>query len=485
MNFKTQPKQHQIEAFNKSKNKEVFAYLCEMGTGKTKMCIDDMSNLFNQGLINAVVVLAPKGVYTNWVGELSTHCPDEHIAAVWDSSKINSKQEQSYFTSFCIDQLKDNYVKYLIMNVEALSRAGKALTYLENFMKYNRCAVVIDEATCIKNHKAKRTKAIIKLKKLSRYRRILTGSPITNSPLNLYSQFEFLSKLILGFSSYYAFRNYIAIMKTMNLGTRTFNVVQGYDRDALFDITERIQPHSVMYKKSECLDLPEKIYYKRYVDLSPEQMEDYNKLKDELILLIEQDNVMTVNNVLTKLLKLHQIACGFINHDEGVKVYENSKKIEELGNTIDEMSGKIIIWANYIHNIKEIESFIKKEYGENSVVTYYGETSAEDRDIAKQRFNNDPEYRFFIGNPQTAGYGLTLVAAENEIYFSNSYDIEKRQQSEDRAHRIGQTKNVNIVDIIARNTVDETIMKSLKTKKSLQDIVMVDGWTKALNGGRL
>ena len=237
-----------------------------------------------------------------------------------------------------------------------------------------------------------------------------------------------------------------------------------------------------MYKKSECLDLPEKIYYKRYVDLSPEQMEDYNKLKDELMLLIEQDNVMTVNNVLTKLLKLHQIACGFINHDEGVKVYENSKKIEELGNTIDEMSGKIIIWANYIHNIKEIESFIKKEYGENSVVTYYGETSAEDRDIAKQRFNNDPECRFFIGNPQTAGYGLTLVAAENEIYFSNSYDIEKRQQSEDRAHRIGQTKNVNIVDIIARNTVDETIMKSLKTKKSLQDIVMVDGWTKALNG---
>lgn len=477
--FKTKPKQHQIEAFEKAHGKENFAYLCEMGTGKTKMCIDDMNYLYEKELIDAVVVIAPKGVYANWLKELEVHSP-EFTAMLWDSAKTNNKEMIGLLSEHCMNAVDS--LKYLIMNVEALSRPGKAINYLSHFLKYNKCAFVIDEATCIKNPKAKRTKAIIQLRTLVNFRRIMTGSPITNSPLNLYSQFEFLSKRILGYSSFYGFRADVAIMKQMNLGTRTFNVVQGYDKEALYKITKRFEPHAALYKKSECLDLPEKIYYKRYVSLSEEQKKDYEQLKEELMISIDEEPLLTVNNVLTKILKLHQIACGFLKYDEGIKEY-NSAKLEELQNTIDEMSGKIIIWSTYIHNLKQIEKMIKHEYGDDSYVMYYGDISQADRDSAIERFQNDDECRFFIGNPQTAGYGLTLTAAENEIYFSNSYDIEKRQQSEDRAHRIGQTKSVNIVDIIARDTVDEAILKSLVTKKKLQDIVTEDGWKKALNGG--
>lgn len=478
--FKTQPKEHQRKAFEKALGKENFAYLCEMGTGKTKMCIDDMQYLHHEEKIDAVVVIAPKGVYTNWLKELDIHAKD-YVAMLWDSSKVNNKTVIGELSEFCMSPT-DGDLKYFIMNVEALSRPGKALNYLMHFLKYNKCAFVIDEATCIKNPKAKRTKAIIQLRTLVNFRRIMTGSPITNSPLNLYSQFEFLSKRILGYSSFYGFRADVAILKQMNLGTRTFNVVQGYNKEALYKITQRFEPHSVLYKKSECLDLPDKIYYKRYVDLSDEQKKDYEQLKQELMISIDGDPLLTVNNVLTKILKLHQIACGFLNHDEGIKEY-NSAKLDELENTIDEMSGKIIIWSTYIHNLKQIEDMIKQKYPDDKYVMYYGDISQADRDNAVEEFQNNPECRFFIGNPQTAGYGLTLTAAENEIYFSNSYDIEKRQQSEDRAHRIGQTKSVNIVDIIARDTVDEAILKSLVTKKKLQDVVTEDGWKKALEGG--
>lgn len=477
--FKTKPKQHQIEAFNKSNGKENFAYLCEMGTGKTKMCIDDMHNLYENKIIDSVVVIAPKGVYSNWLKELGTHALN-YIAKLWDSNKTNKKSYQSELTLFCLEP--NIQLKYFIINVEALSRPGKALAFLKNFLSLNKCAIVIDESTCIKNPKAKRTKAIISLRTLAKARRILTGTPVTNSPLNLYSQFEFLSKKILGYSSFYGFRADVAIMKQMNLGTRTFNVVQGYDKEALLKITKRFEPYSVLYKKSECLDLPEKIYYKRYVELSDEQKKDYNQLADELMISIEDEPLLTVNNVLTKLLKLHQIACGFVNLDEGIKQYE-SAKLNELENTIDEMSGKIIIWSTYIHNLKQIEEFIKKNYLDDDCVIYYGDVDQEARDKAVDEFQNNPKCRFFIGNPQTAGYGLTLTAAENEIYFSTHYDIEKRQQSEDRAHRMGQIKSVNIVDIIARDTIDETILKSLMTKKKLQDIVTEEGWKKALKGG--
>lgn len=477
--FKTKPKQHQIEAFNKAHNKENFAYLCEMGTGKTKMCIDDMHALYEAKTIDAVVVIAPKGVYANWLNELETHSP-KYQAILWNSAKTSNKSYLGDLSQFCLTPI--NGLKYFIINVEALSRPGKALTFLTNFIKMNNCAIVIDESTCIKNPKAKRTKAIIQLRPLAKARRILTGSPVTNSPLNLYSQFEFLSKRILGYSSFYGFRADVAIMKQMNLGTRTFNVVQGYDKEALYRITKRFEPHAALYKKSECLDLPEKIYYKRYVELSDEQRKDYNQLAEELMITIDNEPLLTVNNVLTKIMKLHQIACGFLNYEEGIKEY-NSTKFDELENTIDEMSGKIIIWSTYIHNLKQIEKLIQEKYPDDNYVMYYGDVDQASREDAIEQFQNNPNCRFFIGNPQTAGYGLTLTAAENEIYFSNSYDIEKRQQSEDRAHRIGQTKSVNIVDIVARDTVDETILKSLVTKKKLQDIVVEDGWKKALQGG--
>ena len=183
----------------------------------------------------------------------------------------------------------------------------------------------------------------------------------------------------------------------------------------------------------------------------------------------------TAPHVLTQLMRLHQITCGHLKSDDGVITNFKHNRIEELIDVVDEMEGKVIIWANYVHDIKEITEALEKEYDEGCVVQYYGEVSSEDRQKAIKEFQ-DPKskVKYFVGNTQTGGYGITLTAASNVIYYSNSYDLEKRLQSEDRAHRIGQHKPVTYVDLIAEKTVDEKIIKALRKKINIASTVMGD-----------
>jgi len=357
----------------------------------------------------------------------------------------------------------------LIMNVESFS-TDKGRLFAGKFLRAHRALMTIDESTTIKNPTAKRTKAIVALGKEAYYKRILTGSPVTKSPLDLFSQCNFLSDELLESGSYYSFKNRYAVMKTHNFGGRRVQLVHSYQR--LDELASILKGFSYRVLKEECLDLPDKIYIRREVELSKEQLQAYSTMKTAALATLK-GKMATAPHVLTQMMRLHQITCGHLKNDDGTTTEIKSNRMTELMNLLDETEGKVIIWGNYIYDIENLVKAIGKEYGEDSVVQYYGATSSDDRAKAIKKFQDpDSKVRFFIGNPQTAGYGITLTAAGTVVYFSNGYDLEKRLQSEDRAHRIGQTKSVTYVDFIAPKTVDEKIVKALRNKINIASQVM-------------
>ena len=469
--FKTKPYNHQIKALEKSVDKKNYAYFMEMGTGKSKVLIDNMAMLYDKGKINGALIIAPKGVYNNWFSqEIPTHLPS-HIQpkmVLWTAltSKTKDKEYQLLFET-------GHDLHILIMNVEAFS-TPKGMLFAGKFLRSHRTLMAVDESTTIKNPTAKRTKAIVALGKEVLYKRILTGSPVTKSPLDLFSQCNFLSDDLLESGSYYSFKNRYAVMKTHNFGGRRVQLVHSYQRlDELADI---LKEFSYRVLKEECLDLPEKVYVKREIELSDEQSKAYATMKSAALAHLK-GKLATAPHVLTQMMRLHQITCGHLKNDDGTITKLKNKRIDELMNLLEEVEGKVIIWGNYIYDIENLVEAVTKKYGAESVVQYYGATSSEDRAKAIKEFQDpDSKVRFFIGNPQTAGYGITLTEASTVVYFSNGYDLEKRLQSEDRAHRIGQKKSVTYVDFIAPKTVDEKIVKALRSKMNIANTIMDEDW---------
>ena len=464
--FKTTPYKHQMTALKKSWNKENFAYFMEMGTGKTKVLIDNLSMLYDKGKVNGALIVAPKGVVKTWYEqELPAHLVDhiENVTVLWQPN-ITKKQQEKLETLYEIGTA----LHILIMNVEALS-TDKGVNFARKFLSCHNTLMAIDESTTIKTPTAKRTKNIISLGKLAKYRRIMTGSPVTKNPLDLYTQCLFLDPYLLNFQSYYAFRNRYAIMKTMHVRGRSIQVVHKFQN--LNELSETVKTFSDRVLKEDCLDLPPKIFMKRHVALTPDQKKIYDQMKKQAIAVLN-GKVTSTMTVLTQLMRLHQITCGHFTADDGTSQSVDSNRIKELMGVLDETEGKAIIWANYQLSVGEIIQAIIKEYGEDSYVHYYGLTSQEERQDNIRKFQNDPKCRFLVGTPQTGGYGITLTQAHTVIYYSNSYDLEKRLQSEDRAHRIGQTKTVTYIDLIAEDTVDEKIVKALRDKINIASEVM-------------
>jgi SNF2 family DNA or RNA helicase len=330
--------------------------------------------------------------------------------------------------------------------------------------------MAIDESTTIKTHTSTRSKNTEKVGRGARFRRIMTGSPVTKSPMDLYQQCAFLSDGCLNVDSYYVFQARYAVTIERSVNTHTFKEIVGYRR--LDELKEKLDRFAFRVKKEECLDLPEKLYVKREVDLTDEQIKVYNQMKNLALAQIQGGLVSTVN-ALTQLMRMHQIVCGHVKMDDGTVVNLQNNRVKELLSVVEETDGKIIIWANYRYDIEAIKLALAKEYGMNAIGTYYGDTDVDERKRVVEEFQKpDSEMRFFVGNPSTGGYGLTLTAASTMVYYSNSFDLEKRLQSEDRAHRIGQTKNVTYIDLIAPNTVDEKIVKALREKINIATQVL-------------
>jgi SNF2 family DNA or RNA helicase len=465
--FKTTPYAHQLKALEMSWDRPYFAYFMEMGTGKSKVLIDNISMLYDNGKINGVLIVAPKGVVKNWYeGEIPTHLVDhiDYKCVLWQSL-INAKQQKKLNTLF--ETGEDLHI--LIMNVESLS-TKKGYDFAHKFLFSHRAMMAIDESTTIKNPNAKRTKNICQLGLATKYNRILTGSPVTKSPLDLYKQCEFLQPELLGFSSYYAFRTRYAVMRTANFSGRSVQIVVGYRN--LDELSEKLKAFSYRVLKDECLDLPKKTFMKREVLLTSEQTKAYLQMQ-KLAHAQMNGKLMSTATVLTQLMRLQQITCGHFKADDGTIQEMPNNRIGELLDLLYEVEGKVVIWAQFQRDVDNILTALHNEYGEGCYVDYYGLTPQEERQENIKKFQDpDSKVRFFVGTTQTGGYGITLTAASTMIYYSNGYDLEKRQQSEARIDRIGQEKPMTYIDIICENTVDTRIVKALRKKVDIATQIM-------------
>ena len=462
--YKSKPFAHQKKALEMSWDKESFAYFMEMGTGKSKVLIDNIAMLYNAGKIDGALIVAPKGVYKNWFdSEIPTHMPDyiEKKVGLW-RTKPDDKALKPLFATGA-------ELHILIMNVEAFS-TKKGMDFAEKFLSSHKALMGIDESTTIKNPAAKRTKNIVSLRPLTKYRRILTGSPVTKSPLDLFSQCYFLDPFLLDQSSYYVFRTRYAVCRKINVSGRSVEIVVGYRN--LGELSEKLKEFSYRVLKDDCLDLPKKTFIRRTVELTDEQKKLYKQMKQEAIAFLN-GKMVTSATVITQLMRLHQITCGHFTSNDGEVQDVKSNRIGQLMDVLEEMEGKAVIWAHYRYDIRKIVEAISKKYGENAVVTYYGDTSTDDRQKAIKKIQ-DPEspVRFIVGTPQTGGYGITLTGASTMIYYSNGYDLEKRMQSEARIDRIGQEKPMTYIDLIAEDTIDTKIVTSLRNKVNIASEIM-------------
>jgi|TARA_R100001460_G_scaffold59695_4_gene99597 SNF2 family DNA or RNA helicase len=460
--FKTKPFDHQYTALERAEDKKGFAFLCEMGTGKSKMLIDNLGMLFQEGKVNFALIIAPKGVYRNWIQrEIPDHMSEDvHYRVIRWVAAPNKKQKAE------LASVKENYcgLTIFVMNVEAFSslkgkQAGDWLA--KRYGKHGMIAV--DESTTIKNPQAKRTKALHKVSAQFEYKRILTGSPITNSPLDIYAQAEFLEPGILGYDNYYAFRGRYAVVKQMKMGAQAFQQVIGYRN--LDELTSKIDLFSYRVLKKDCLDLPKKIYTTRYVTLSKQQLEMYESIRRHAMVLLDEGELVTAPAVITQMLRLQQVMSGHLKTDDGEMLTFPSTRMNAVLDIIEESSGKVIIWSRFRHDILEITRTLNEKYGPGSAVSYFGDTSDDERNDIVTNFQN-PKHpvRFFVGNPAVAGLGLTLTSAHLVIYYANDFNLTNRSQSEDRCHRIKQEHPVTYVDIICEGTIDERIVKSLQGK---------------------
>ena len=439
----------------------------EMGTGKSKVLLDNAAMLYDKGKINGLLIIAPKGVYKNWYdSEIPTHLPD-HIfkkMVLWKTSDKSKKQQLLLNTLF----ETGSEFHILLMNVEAFSK-GDGAAFAAKFLSCHNTMIAIDESTTIKTPTSNRTKNILALRQHAKYRRILTGSPVTKSPLDLFSQCEFLDPWLLGHTSYWTFKSRYAVTRKIQVQGRQVEIVVGYRN--LGELSEKIQPFSKRVLKDDCLDLPKKTFMKHVVEMTKEQKKVYKQMKEEAIAYLD-GKVLSSATVMTQLMRLHQITCGHFTPDDGEIKNLPCNRMTELMDILENVHGKAVIWSHYTHDVRRIIDEIKRVYGDDAVVDYFGQTTSEERSANIKKFQNDDKCRFFVGTTHTGGYGITLTAASTMIYFSNGYDLEKRQQSEARIDRIGQTKPMTYIDIISEDTVDDRIVKALRSKINIANQIM-------------
>ena len=467
--FKTEPYQHQSDTLNASAHRTLFALFLEMGLGKSKILLDNAAFLFEEQKISGLLIVTPKGNLRNWdVHEISKHLPEriERNVLVWQPNHT-----QRWTTAFkkMVKEDSTGTLNIFLVNVEAFATV-KACKFVEEFLVTHDTMMVIDESTTIKNPKAKRTQHLIKLAPLADYRRILTGFPITRTPLDLYSQCYFLSPNLLGFSSYYAFRARYAITQARRMGRHSFQQIIGFQK--LEELQESIKDFSIRKRKDECLDLPEKVYTKRHIELTYEQKVAYGSMKKQALMILEDELFSTVN-ILTQLMRLQQIVAGSLRNEEGETIVLKNNRVQAVLDLLEETSGKVVIFAMFQTDIQELEKAIAEKFGPGAVASYYGKTPQDKRQVIIDKFQDpDSELRYFVSNPQTGGRGITLTEASTMIFYSNSYDLELRVQAEDRIHRIGQERSCTYIDLVSKGTVDERILQNLLNKVKISNEIL-------------
>ena len=466
LHFKTQPYEHQRAIVEQTIDRKAFGLFCEQGTGKTKMVLDTFGNLPEE--LQGLLILAPNGVHANWVlNEIPKHADFVRLLTlIWNGGGTKKWAQNFERTLECVQS--GGYWAILAMNIEAI-RTKRGFDHARRFLEAGPCMMVIDESTVIKNPKAIQTKQALKLAPLAKYRRVLTGTPVEQGPLDLYAQIQFLSPEIWPHGSWTAFKHDFAIEQLCSSGTHKYTKIVGYRN--IDKLQSLIKDHTIQIKKKDCLDLPDKIYESFPVTLTKEQQDHYNSLKSMALTMLSDGKMLTATNSLTILLRLQQIVCGHLATDDGTLTELPTNRIAALEQIIEGTDSKIIIWAHFKADIRRICKILEEKYGLWSTVNYFGETSSDMRSEAIHRFQEDCTCRFFVAN-EAASRGLTLTASDTVVYFSNNTKLGYRLQSEDRNHRIGQKNNVVYHDLVAYGTVDEKVFAAIQAKKDLAAEVM-------------
>jgi SNF2 family DNA or RNA helicase len=465
--------QHQTQALEKASGRPYFAYLMEMGTGKSLVACTELASEYLKGNIDAAIIVAPKGSYEDWATKHlpeASWTPENSVVYVWKGQGTKGERDQ-----FRRVQEPTERMRFLIMNVEALSQGkGRAFLAVKDFMdKCKNVAMIVDESTVIKNPSAKRTKTIMEIGDKCVMRRILTGSPVTNSPLDVFSQFEFLEPRLLGFKSYFAFRHRYAVLREIDHGGRKFQIPVGFKN--LDELREKVATHSFRVLKEDCLDLAPKTYATYSTEMSDTQIGIYASVKNLAMAALSETEYVSATSVITQIIRLHQIACGFVVDESGTFHDLGDNRVQDLLHVCEEISGSVVIWAAYRYDIAKIANALRKAYGSHQVMEYHGGVGQEERLEQRTKFQNG-DIKFFVGNVQTGGRGVDLYKAQYTIYYSNNWDLELRQQSEDRTHRKGQTGNCHYVDLVVKNTVDEKIIHALRKKINIASTINGDNY---------
>jgi len=459
--FARSPMKHQVEAFLLSRDKEYFALFHEQGLGKTKTTIDSAVYLYEKELINCLVVIAhPNGLHRNWTDyEIPEDVPKriDYSCFAW-SSKFGKKRKELMYEMI---ESKGSEFKIFAFNVEAFS-SDKARKPLLDILKQNQCMLVIDQSASIKNSQAKRTKFLVKdAANFAKYKRILDGSPLAENPSELYSQFMFLNQDIIGHDTWTGFKN-----EFCTIGR--FNEISGYRN--IERLMSRIQPYLHRALEEECLDLPKRIYKTFCYDLSPTEMKIYEELRVSKFTLFEGDAIDAPLPIV-KSIRMQQVTSGWFSGQDSFRSIEETptrvKALKDLISTFGE-DEKVLIFSRFKADMK----VIKEALGDDCV-DYYGDTEQEQREINKREYQQG-KARFLVGNQTTMGIGHTFTATKHVIFYANSHALRARIESEKRAHRKGQEKQVIVWDLIANNTQDKKIRDTLRNKKQVADIIMGD-----------
>lgn len=487
---KTKPMRHQVAArlaaYNapaRPSRDDNFAYLMDMGTGKSKVVLDEWGDSAVNDELPNLLVVAPAGSYRNWFmgknglanSELDVHVSGElrerMLVNHWQSGSSRAHRES--LSEFLRAQGRP---RALFVNVEALSSVDAAQDLIEAFLESGRTYMAVDESTTIKNGDSLRGKYIQRVGQRAACRRILTGLLTPRSPLDAWGQFNFLDWRILGSPSFFGFKKRFAVTKKILVDAEWMNgePVEGTGRmvDMIVDyknideLHERIAAYSYRVLKEECLDLEPKIFLTRDVRHTPAQAKAYKELRENATTMIARDAYVSVDMMLQMMIRLHQINLGYVMDDEG-KIHDlPENRTQEIIDIIDEHRGKVVIWSPFIHRIETLEAKLGREYGPKAVAKFYGKNRGT-RHLDEARFLGDPDCKIMIASQPAGGRGNTWVNANLNIYDSNNYDLEQRQQSEDRTHRAGQTQRVTYVDLMTEDTVDFRFVHALRNKYDL------------------
>lgn len=482
MPITVKPFQHQVLGFNIGIQLPHHALWMEMGTGKTLTEVAILGRRYLDGRLRRVLIVAPSSVVPVWPREFEAFArfptdvrplegavaKRKKLLAEWPQPE---ERDVTRFGQVTPETLRSP-LQVAVVNYEAVRLMREEIAHW--LKAVDGSAIVCDESQRIKTPSSQQSKALHFLGRVVDYTAVLTGTPVTQAPMDVFSQYKFLDPAIFG-HVFSTFRARHAIMGGFEgreiIGYRSLDDLQRKALSVAFRVT-----------KEECLDLPEQIDVQRFVSLEDDAKRTYDKIAKDMVAELEEGGAeITTQNVLTKLLRLQQITGGFVRDDEGVDHAVSTAKLRELADVLDETQGKVVVFARFREEIKAITTMLEDRG--LSPARIWGDTPMGERGSQVERFQTDPECRAFVAQIQTAGLGITLTAASTAVFYSLDFSFANYDQARSRLHRIGQTNRVTNVHLLAKGTVDEAVMRALKRKRNVADAV-VDGAFADLVSGR-